>query len=69
EDSKHIAELEAANGSLQRELEEVKNNLKETEDNLRASNLQKGSYEQQLHSTVSSLDTIMKELQGVLSHV
>ncbi|RXN24831.1 cell division cycle and apoptosis regulator 1 isoform X1 [Labeo rohita] len=68
EDSKHIAELEAANRTLQRELEEVKSNLRETEDNLRASDQQKGSYEQQLHSTVSSLDTIMKELQGVLSH-
>uniref|UniRef100_A0A8C1XSN1 Cell division cycle and apoptosis regulator 1 n=1 Tax=Cyprinus carpio TaxID=7962 RepID=A0A8C1XSN1_CYPCA len=68
EDSKHIAELEAANSSLQRELEEVKNNLRETENNLRASDQQKGSYEQQLHSTVSSLDTVMKEIQGVLSH-
>uniref|UniRef100_A0A671NS00 Cell division cycle and apoptosis regulator protein 1-like n=1 Tax=Sinocyclocheilus anshuiensis TaxID=1608454 RepID=A0A671NS00_9TELE len=68
EDSKQIAELEAATCSLQRELEEVKNNLRETENNLRASDQQKGSYEQQLHGTVSSLNTIMKELQGVLLH-
>uniref|UniRef100_A0A673J1A3 Cell division cycle and apoptosis regulator protein 1 n=1 Tax=Sinocyclocheilus rhinocerous TaxID=307959 RepID=A0A673J1A3_9TELE len=67
EDSKHIAELEAATRSLQREKEEVKNNLRETENNLRASDQQKGSYEQQLHSTVSSLDSIMKEIQGVFS--
>uniref|UniRef100_A0A672S3B7 Cell division cycle and apoptosis regulator protein 1 n=1 Tax=Sinocyclocheilus grahami TaxID=75366 RepID=A0A672S3B7_SINGR len=68
EGSKQIAELEAATRSLQRELEEVKNNLRETENKLRASDQQKGSYEQQLHGTVSSLNTIMKELQGVLSH-
>uniref|UniRef100_A0A8C2Q415 Cell division cycle and apoptosis regulator protein 1 n=1 Tax=Cyprinus carpio TaxID=7962 RepID=A0A8C2Q415_CYPCA len=67
EDSKHVKELEAANRSLQMELEEVKNNLSETENNLRASDQKKGSYEQQLHGTVSSLDTIMKEIQGVLS--
>uniref|UniRef100_A0A672L746 Cell division cycle and apoptosis regulator protein 1 n=1 Tax=Sinocyclocheilus grahami TaxID=75366 RepID=A0A672L746_SINGR len=67
EDSKHIAELEAATRSLQREMEEVKNNLRETENNLRASDQQKGSYEQQLQGTVSSLNTIMKEIQGVFS--
>ncbi|XP_051946156.1 cell division cycle and apoptosis regulator protein 1-like [Xyrauchen texanus] len=69
EDSKHSAELEAANRSLQNELEELKNTLRDTEKNLKAFDQQKGSYEQQLHSTVSSLDTIMKELNSVLSNV
>lgn len=67
EGSKRVAELEAANQSLLRELEGVKNNLKETENNLKTSDQQKGSYERQLHSTVSNLNTIMKELQCVLS--
>nr|XP_009305515.1 cell division cycle and apoptosis regulator protein 1 isoform X3 [Danio rerio] len=68
EDSKHLSELEAANRSLQKELDDVKNTLRETESKLTASDQRKGRFEQQLHSTVSSLDTIKKELQGVLAN-
>uniref|UniRef100_A0AAR2IUC3 Cell division cycle and apoptosis regulator protein 1 n=1 Tax=Pygocentrus nattereri TaxID=42514 RepID=A0AAR2IUC3_PYGNA len=66
EDAKNMSELESANRSLMRELEQVKSSLRETEKNLRASEQQKSCYQQQLHSTLSSLRTVMKELQCVL---
>uniref|UniRef100_A0A3B4D6M2 Cell division cycle and apoptosis regulator protein 1 n=1 Tax=Pygocentrus nattereri TaxID=42514 RepID=A0A3B4D6M2_PYGNA len=69
EDAKNMSELESANRSLMRELEQVKSSLRETEKNLRASEQQKSCYQQQLHSTLSSLRTVMKELQCVLPNV
>ncbi|XP_062852153.1 cell division cycle and apoptosis regulator protein 1 [Trichomycterus rosablanca] len=65
-DAKHIAELESANQGLTRELEQVKASLKETEKNLQACEQQKNSYQHHLHSTLSSLSTVMKDLQSAL---
>uniref|UniRef100_A0A8B9LBM8 Cell division cycle and apoptosis regulator protein 1 n=1 Tax=Astyanax mexicanus TaxID=7994 RepID=A0A8B9LBM8_ASTMX len=66
EDAKHMSEVESTNRSLMRELDQVKNNLKETEKSLRASEQQKSVYLQQLNSSLSSLSTVMKDLQSVL---
>uniref|UniRef100_A0A8B9LK73 Cell division cycle and apoptosis regulator protein 1 n=1 Tax=Astyanax mexicanus TaxID=7994 RepID=A0A8B9LK73_ASTMX len=69
EDAKHMSEVESTNRSLMRELDQVKNNLKETEKSLRASEQQKSVYLQQLNSSLSSLSTVMKDLQSVLPNV
>lgn len=69
EDAKHMSEIESANRGLMRELEQTKVSLRETEKSLRATEQEKGNYRQQLHSTLSSLGTVMKELKSVLPNV
>ncbi|XP_030626821.1 cell division cycle and apoptosis regulator protein 1 [Chanos chanos] len=67
EDAKHMEELETLNGSLQKELEELRSTLKETQKSLEESELQKNTYHEQLHKTNSHLSSIMNDLQSVLT--
>ncbi|XP_048863944.1 cell division cycle and apoptosis regulator protein 1 isoform X3 [Brienomyrus brachyistius] len=66
EDAKAISQLESANSSLLREVEELKSSLAQTQKNLAATEETQSCLQDQLQKTVCSLTTVMKELQGVL---
>lgn len=69
EDAKHVTELEAANRSLSRELEDLRSRLCSTEGSLRSTQEQRASFHQQLRKTSASLSAVMKDLQSVLTKV
>lgn len=66
EDAKVKAQVEQANKTLIRELEEVKGTLSQTEQTLKAADEQKTIYHNQINKTSNTLTSSVKELLAVL---
>lgn len=66
EDAKVKGQLEQANKSLSRELEEVKSTLSQTEQTLKAAEEQKTIYHEQMSRSATSLMSTVKGLMAVL---
>lgn len=69
EDAKVKAQLEQANKSLSRELEEVKSSLSDTEQTLKTSEEQKTLYHDHLFKSSNTLMTTVKGMLAVLKKV
>uniref|UniRef100_A0A8D0BP59 Cell division cycle and apoptosis regulator protein 1 n=1 Tax=Salvator merianae TaxID=96440 RepID=A0A8D0BP59_SALMN len=69
EDEKTILNLENLNKNLSSELKEVKKDLGQLEENLKASEDTNLQFEGQLNKTIKSLATVMDEIHGVLKKV
>ncbi|MGH0116938.1 UNVERIFIED_CONTAM: hypothetical protein FKN15_026632 [Acipenser sinensis] len=66
EDANSILQLETANKSFSTELEDVKNCLGQTEENLKDSEEKRSCFEEHLHKTATSLSIVLNELESVL---
>ncbi|XP_041117158.1 cell division cycle and apoptosis regulator protein 1-like isoform X1 [Polyodon spathula] len=66
EDANSILQLETANKSFSTELEDVKNCLGQTEENLKDSEDKKSCFEEHLCKTATSLSIVLNELESVL---
>lgn len=69
EDAKVKAQLEQANKTLSRELEEVKSTLSQTEQTLKAVEEEKTTYHDQIIKTSNTLMSSVKGLLAVLKKV
>lgn len=69
EDAKVKVQLEQANKALSRELEEVKNNLSQTEETLKTVEEQRTIYHDHMIKTSNTLMSTVKGLLGVLKKV
>ncbi|XP_033882354.2 cell division cycle and apoptosis regulator protein 1-like isoform X2 [Acipenser ruthenus] len=66
EDANSILQLETAKKSFSTELEDVKNCLGQTEENLKDSKEKRSCFEEHLHKTATSLSIVLNELESVL---
>ncbi|MGH0159783.1 UNVERIFIED_CONTAM: hypothetical protein FKN15_065792 [Acipenser sinensis] len=69
EDANSILQLETAKKSFSTELEDVKNCLGQTEENLKYSKEKRSCFEEHLHKTTTSLSIVLNELESVLRKV